>query len=70
VQPRIPIQVLPLKPQVLLLGFVLWLITCIKAMHPSAISLDQLPFFGLRVAPGLVAGLPDQLALGIGEFFR
>ena len=70
VQPRIAVKVLPLKPQVLLPGFVLGLITCIKRMRLAAISLDQLPLFSLRIAPGLVGGLPDQLALGIGEFFR
>ena len=65
VQPRVPIQVLPLEPQVLLPGFVLGLIACIKRMRLAAIGLDQLPFLSLRIAPGLVGGLPDELALGI-----
>ena len=65
VQPRIPIQILSLKPQVLLPGLVLGLIAFIKAMHTPAIGLDQLPFLSLRVAPGLVRGLPDQVALAV-----
>ena len=68
-QPRIPIQVLPLEPQVLVPGFVLGLITCIKRMRLAAIGLDQLPFLSLRIALGLVGGLPDQLALAVAQFF-
>jgi len=63
VQPRLPIQVLPLEPQVLVPGFVLGLITCIKRMRLAAIGLDQLPFLSLRIAPSLVGGLPDELPL-------
>ena len=64
-QSRIPIQVLSLKPQVLLPGLVLGLIACIKAMHTPAIGLDQLPFLSPRVAPSLVGGLPDELPLAV-----
>ena len=66
VQSRVPIQVLPLKPQVLLLGFVLGLIAFIQRMDSAAIKINPLPFLGLRVAPGLVGGLPDELALAVG----
>ena len=65
-QPRIPVQVLPLEPQVLFggrFGPLIQRIDCLSCRAPD------FPLFRNSRSPRLVAGLPAQLALAVGQFF-
>ena len=68
-QPRLPVQVLALETQVLLLSVFLWNIPFRLPLHFGSVQAARFPAFLYRGAPGLVLGLPDDLALGVAKFF-
>ena len=69
-QPRLSVQVLALEPQVLLLSVSLWNIPFRLPLHFRSVQASRFPAFFYRAAPGLVLGLPDDLALGVAQLFR
>ena len=68
-QPRLSVQVLALEPQVLLLSVSLWNIPFRLPLHFRSVQAACFPAFLYRAAPGLVLGLPNDLALGVAKLF-
>ena len=68
-QPRLPVQVLALEAQILLLSVSLWDIPFRLPLHFGSVQASRFPAFFYRAAPGLVLGLPDDLALGVAQLF-
>ena len=68
-QPRLPVQVLALEAQVLLLSVSLWDIPFRLPLHFDSVQASRLPALFYRGAPGLVLGLPNDLALGVAKLF-
>ena len=68
-QPRLSVQVLALDAQVLFLSVSLWNIPFRLPLHFGSVQASRFPAFFHRAAPGLVLGLPDDLVLGVAEFF-
>ena len=68
-QPRLTVQVLALEAQVLFLSVSLWDIPFRLPLHFGSVQSSRLPALFYRAAPGLVLGLPDDLALGVAELF-
>ena len=66
----VAIQVLALEAQVLVPRFLIGHIALVLLKDTGAIQVGVLPLFLHRIAPSLVAGLPDDLALGVGELLR
>ena len=69
-QPCLPVQVLALEAQVLLLTVSPWDIPFRLPLHFRSVQAACFPAFLYRAAPGLVLGLPDDLALGVAQLFR
>ena len=64
-QPRLSVQVLALEPQILFLPVSTWDIPFRLPLHLSSMQAASFPALFYRGAPGLVLGLPDDLALGV-----
>ena len=63
-QPGVPVQILPLEPQVL---FGAWPGPFVQRIDGLSGRVSDLPLFTDCVAPDPVAGLPAQLALAVGQ---